>query len=50
MKKIDLKNAVEEIKKSSGTQFDPNIVKAFLSAHKKDKFKPYLEGLKNEKR
>jgi HD-GYP domain-containing protein (c-di-GMP phosphodiesterase class II) len=29
--------AVKEIKKYSGTQFDPDIVKAFLSVYKKDK-------------
>ncbi|MBN1793770.1 MAG: GAF domain-containing protein [Candidatus Omnitrophica bacterium] len=45
-----LKSAVDEIKKNSGTQFDPKIVKAFYSAYKKGKLRSYLDGLKNEKK
>jgi HD-GYP domain-containing protein (c-di-GMP phosphodiesterase class II) len=32
--KIDVKSAIEEIKRKSGTQFDPKVVEAFLKAIK----------------
>lgn len=34
--KINIKNAVSEIRKSSGTQFDPEAVKAFLKVIRRD--------------
>ena len=37
-----LNEAVEEIKKNSGTQFDPQVVEAFLKIIKKKKFKKTL--------
>jgi len=37
--KIDVKSAIEEIKKKSGTQFDPKVVDAFLKAVKLIKIK-----------
>ena len=36
------KEAIEEIKKNSGTQFDPQVVDAFLKIIKKKKFKKIL--------
>lgn len=34
--------AIDEIKRNSGTQFDPKVVEAFLKLSKKRKFKKYL--------
>ena len=41
--RIILSKAVEEIKKNSGTQFDPRVVEAFLKLIKEQKFKKYLK-------
>ncbi len=38
----DISSAVKEIKKKSGTQFDPKVVEAFLKAIKKINLKRYL--------
>lgn len=40
--RIDINSAIKEIKKKSGTQFDPKVVGAFLKAIKKIKTKNYL--------
>jgi HD-GYP domain-containing protein (c-di-GMP phosphodiesterase class II) len=40
--RVDLTAAIKEIKKKSGTQFDPKVVEAFLKAVKKIKTKKYL--------
>jgi putative nucleotidyltransferase with HDIG domain len=37
-----IRQAIEEIKENSGTQFDPIVVEAFLKIAKKRKFKKYL--------
>ncbi len=37
-KKLPLEFIVEEIKKCSGTQFDPKVVEAFLALHEEGKF------------
>ena len=39
-----INEAIEEIKKNSGTQFDPAVVYAFLKVTKKRKFKKYLSS------
>lgn len=44
--KISVKSAIEEIKKKSGTQFDPKVVEAFLKAIKFVKIKKYLQLIK----
>jgi len=38
----DINSAIKEIKKKSGTQFDPKVVEAFLKAIKKINLKKYL--------
>jgi len=38
----NINNAIKEIKKKSGTQFDPKVVEAFLRAIKKVNIKKYL--------
>ncbi|MFH0913182.1 MAG: HD-GYP domain-containing protein [Candidatus Omnitrophota bacterium] len=40
--RMDMASAIKEIKKKSGTQFDPKVVEAFLRAAKKIKTKKYL--------
>ncbi len=40
--RIDIHSAIKEIKKKSGTQFDPKVVEAFLQISKKIKSKNYL--------
>lgn len=40
--RIDEHNAIKEIKKKCGTQFDPKVVEAFLKISKKIKTKNYL--------
>ncbi|OGX19873.1 MAG: hypothetical protein A3K54_03715 [Omnitrophica WOR_2 bacterium RBG_13_44_8] len=40
--RMDMPSAIKEIKKKSGTQFDPHVVEAFLKAAKKIKTKKYL--------
>lgn len=39
---VSVGDAIAEIKKNSGTQFDPKVVEAFLELVKKRKFKKYL--------
>lgn len=41
--RMDMPSAVKEIKKKSGTQFDPKVVEAFLKVVKKIKTKKYLQ-------
>ncbi len=41
---ITIKDAIEEVKKNSGTQFDPKVVNAFLELTKDRKFKKYLSN------
>ncbi len=41
--RMDISAALKEIKKKSGTQFDPRVVEAFLRATKKLKLKKYLQ-------
>jgi len=41
--RIDINSAIKEIKKKSGTQFDPKVVEAFLKAVKKTNIKNYLQ-------
>jgi HD-GYP domain-containing protein (c-di-GMP phosphodiesterase class II) len=45
-KKMDVNMAIEEIKKKSGTQFDPKVVEAFLKAIKRIRIKKYLKLIK----
>ena len=37
-----LKKAIDEIKREAGAHFDPEVVKAFLSLHRKGELKKYL--------
>lgn len=41
--RIDINSAIKEIKKKSGTQFDPKVVEAFLKVVKKTNIKNYLQ-------
>jgi HD-GYP domain-containing protein (c-di-GMP phosphodiesterase class II) len=41
--RMDITSATKEIKKKSGTQFDPKIVEAFLKVVKKINTKKYLQ-------
>lgn len=41
--RIDITSAIKEIKKKSGTQFDPKVVDAFLKVIKKMNIKKYLQ-------
>jgi HD-GYP domain-containing protein (c-di-GMP phosphodiesterase class II) len=41
--RMDIASAIKEVKKKSGTQFDPKIVEAFLKVIKKFNKKVYLE-------
>jgi putative nucleotidyltransferase with HDIG domain len=43
--RMDIDSAIKEIKKKSGTQFDPRVVEAFLKVIKKVKTKKYLQLL-----
>lgn len=43
---ISIPDAFEELKRHSGTQFDPKIVDAFLKLAKKRKFKKYLRMIR----
>lgn len=42
--RMDIPSAIKEIKKKSGTQFDPKVVEAFLKVTKKIKTKKYLQA------
>ena len=42
--RMDINNAIKEIKKKSGTQFDPRVVDAFLKVIKKINTKNYLKA------
>ncbi len=42
--RMDIPSAIKEIKKKSGTQFDPKVVEAFLKVAKKIKTKKYLQA------
>jgi len=42
--RMDIPSAIKEIKKKSGTQFDPKVVEAFLKIVKKIKTKNYLHA------
>ncbi len=44
--RVDIASAIREIKKKSGSQFDPKVVEAFLKVIKKVKTKKYLQPLK----
>lgn len=44
--RIDINSAIKEIKKKSGTQFDPKVVEAFLKVVKKPNIKNYLQRKK----
>lgn len=44
--RMDIPSAVKEIKRKSGTQFDPKIVDVFLRITKKIKTKNYLQRIK----
>ncbi len=44
--RMDIGSALKEIKKKSGTQFDPKVVEAFLKISKKIKTKNYLKTTK----
>ncbi len=46
--RMDIASAVKEIKKKSGTQFDPRVVEAFLKVIKKIKTKKYLQASKKK--
>ena len=41
--RMDINSAIKEIKKKSGTQFDPKVVEAFLKVVKKINTKKYLQ-------
>jgi putative nucleotidyltransferase with HDIG domain len=41
--RIDINSAIKEIKKKSGTQFDPRVVEAFLKIAKKIDARKYLQ-------
>jgi amino acid ABC transporter substrate-binding protein, PAAT family (TC 3.A.1.3.-) len=43
---ISLNDALDELKRNSGTQFDPRVVNSFIGMVKKIKFKKYLRMLK----
>jgi HD-GYP domain-containing protein (c-di-GMP phosphodiesterase class II) len=44
--RMNINSAISEIKKKNGTQFDPQVVEAFLKAIKVSKIKKYLKLLK----
>jgi HD-GYP domain-containing protein (c-di-GMP phosphodiesterase class II) len=41
-KTLTFEDAILELKKHSGTQFDPQVVKAFIGLTKQKKFRNYL--------
>jgi len=42
--RLSVEETIEEIKRNSGTQFDPKVVNAFVSLSKQKKFKKYLSS------
>lgn len=47
-KKVSIQRAVDEIKKNSGTQFDPKVVETFLEVVKRPEIRQKLRGKKLE--
>lgn len=43
--KLTIKEAFQELKRNSGTQFDPEVVKTFCELYKQKKFKNYLSKI-----
>lgn len=43
--KLTVKQAVQELKDNSGTQFDPLVIKAFMSLHAQKNFKKLLSSI-----
>lgn len=46
-KTLSIKEALEELKQNSGTQFDPKVIKAFIDLSKEKKFRKYLSSISN---
>ena len=46
-KTLLINEALQELKRNSGTQFDPNVVDAFHELSKQKKFRKYLSNIKN---
>lgn len=44
--KLSVAEALKEIQRNSGTQFDPKVVGAFLDLYKQKKFRNYLSNIK----
>ncbi len=47
-RKLSVEEALEELKKNAGTQFDPLVVQAFLKLSKQKKFRKYLSLIKKQ--
>ena len=45
-KTLLINEALQELKRNSGTQFDPNVVEAFYELAKQKKFRKYLSNIK----
>ena len=45
-KKLSIEDAVKDIRRHSGTQFDPKVVNAFYELCKQKKFRNYLSRFK----
>jgi len=45
-KKLTIREAIEELKANSGTQFDPKVVQAFTELSRQKKFRNYLSKIK----
>jgi HD-GYP domain-containing protein (c-di-GMP phosphodiesterase class II) len=48
-KSLSVDAAIDEIKRNSGTQFDPRVVQAFVELSKEKKFRKYLSSDKKNK-
>ena len=46
-RKLTVREALKELQGNSGTQFDPEIIKAFISLSKTKKFRNYLSSIKD---
>jgi len=44
-KRLSIKEAIEEIKRNSGTQFDPKVVQAFVRVSRQKNFRKYLSTI-----